>query len=539
MVDTVNAESARPAENNRHPIGRWKARFDAVVGILVLLALVVHPTQISIHQWVRLIFGERLAQHVPEQNVTVSDALFVGAFVLWVIRAIWHRTIFRRLYRYPVALVALFLVGCVSAVSAVSAAQGQADTLRTCAKELIQLGILFVCGYFVLADYLRDERWRRRLVFAFMAAAVAGIACGIVEYAQLRPGDTAAAISGYTISPVEVDGSFGVREGQEPADKAMIPTASNRNVLGAWAALIVPLFWAAALWGCCWPQRIFCALVALAGLPLALTGGLWAAMVLGVLVISFVRHRWLFPAVALILMLVFSQMPDWHRPVLQDSLMLRKAYDRFYTLRAYDDNATRWVQEGGSRHRLRFDDAVGKLQQKWAEWQPGIQVVAQHPFLGVGPGRYQDVIGIYYDHVPDDRVPMDPDDVVAGYEAIDPDRVYSMSKPVQNLMEFGANSFYLVWAVTTGFLGLLALLWVLMTGLRDAACALSRTQGLDRGLALGALGALVALALGMFFAEFIVRGVGVAIVFVLAMASALCESPAEGTEEVAPAEFES
>jgi hypothetical protein len=58
----------------------------------------------------------------------------------------------------------------------------------------------------------------------------------------------------------------------------------------------------------------------------------------------------------------------------------------------------------------------------------------------------------------------------------------------------------------------------------------SSGRALDEGLALGALGALAAMAGGMFFANYVVRGVGIAVVFVLAAGAGLRESAcAEGS----------
>jgi O-antigen ligase len=93
-----------------------------------------------------------------------------------------------------------------------------------------------------------------------------------------------------------------------------------------------------------------------------------------------------------------------------------------------------------------------------------------------------------------------------------------------NLMEFGGNSAYLVWTTSTGLVGLMALVWLLLFALgRAAAAQRNCPAGPDRGLALGAVGSLAAMAGGMFFTEYVIRGVGVALVFVLALSCGLAE----------------
>jgi hypothetical protein len=264
-----------------------------------------------------------------------------------------------------------------------------------------------------------------------------------------------------------------------------------------------------------------------AGLPLLLTGGLWAAGLLALLGVAFLKNRWVFLGAAAAATVVFLVLPAWHSDVLMDSVMLRRSTDRFYILRQYEDDATAYAAGGGEPKTLNYGawaepKELSKWQQKWFEWQPGLKAVADRPLTGSGLGTYQRTIGRYYGGA-------------ELQEGIDPGRDYELAKPSVNLMEFGANSFYLVWAVSTGFVGVVALLWVLMAAVRRGGRAALRATGYDRALAFGAVGALAAASFGMFFAEYMVRGVGVAVVFALALCVSLDRSiPGEKPGEVEP-----
>jgi hypothetical protein len=503
-------EPAPVVEDGRCPLCRRAA---ALLGPVTLLAVLLHPTQITLRQWAELIARPSnaltaLAQRIPAVGITLSDALLVAAFALWLVH-IWQRKRVKASVRaFPPALVGLFAAGVLSALVFLKCSYEFTSaevSLSSAAKELIQLGIFFVCGFTVLTEMLGDAVWRRRLLLGFGIAAALAIVFGLAEYAQLTPGRTDG-----IISPTEIDGSFGLRAGQVPDDKGRIATASNRNVLGAWISVALPLLWGAALWARRRRVQLACGALVLGGMPLLLTGGLWLVTLVVLLGIAFLRGRTAFLATAVGLVLfwgaVFAWGPQQHGHVLLDSSMLCRQYDRFYTLRLYNDDASR--SAGADKiapHSLKTFDYEAHWQQKFSEWQPGLQALAHQPLFGVGLGAYQ--TNINFEPPPD---------------GINPNWCYSISKqPGVNLMEFGANSGWLVWGVTTGLIGIIAMLWLLLWAARSAATtALRIADGPDRGLAIGALGAVCAVAGGMLFTEYLVRGVGPAVVFAFALAYA-------------------
>ncbi len=498
-TDAAAASDAGP----RAPGGRL-AR---IVPWLVLLALICHPTQVTVRQWadafVRLTgIGGGLAARIPGVGICVSDALFVLAFGLWVIVNLPLRRLISKLRTYPLALAVLLACALLSVVPFLKPSDpftGRRLVYGRAVKELAQLFILLGCTYIVLADCLRDERWRKRLVTGFLVAAGLAVLIGLAEYARLRP--AADPGSGWTLSPLDVDGTFGFRA-VDPGAHEQIGTNSNRNVLGAWAGLVVPLFWALALCLKRPPLKAACGVAAIAGLPLLLTGGLWLAAMVGVLTVASLPRGKAFALTAVGLLLVWGVLfrfgPQQHGMVLLDSVMLRRTQDRYRTLPLYTGTET-------AVPAALAEDDNSVWQQKFVEWQPGLQAAARTPLFGVGVGNYQPNINVHYE------LHADP--------LLNPDGAYRIAKPSANLMEAGANAFYLVWLVETGFVGILAFLWVLQTGLRSSADGFARAHsGLERGLALGSLGALVTVSIGSIFASYMVRGVGIALVFVLAVA---------------------
>ncbi|NLW50538.1 MAG: hypothetical protein GXY85_06795 [Candidatus Brocadiaceae bacterium] len=507
-----------PAEPRRTPDGvRAGGRLQAVLLWTLLTALALHPTQITVRQWAdalaqRLGFGLRAAGLIPAVGICVSDALFVVAFGLWLVAGRADGRLTSCIRRYPAALIALFgavVLAAVPHLKPIGLLGGRTVAWGRAVQELVQLAVLLGCAYAVLADRLRDPAWRTRLTGAFLCGAFAAILIGVWDYGRLRPDATDPR---FAVSPAQVDGSFGfAAEAAGPHEQA--GTLSNRNVLGAWVSLAVPLLWGLALCVRRPPVRAACGVAAAAGMLLLLHAGLWAFTIVGVLTVAWVRGRQAFAATALALFVlwtaVFGFGPQRHGAVLLDSAMLRKSFDRFHVLPVY----------GGGRVPPQTEPApLGSAdnsvwQQRYVEWQAALQAVARSPLFGVGPGNYQVRVNRYYEPPPD--------------RLLNPGGVYNVSKPSANLMEAGGNAFYLVWLTETGLVGVLGLLSVLLFGLHGAVRSYCEGEDdLARGLALGAFGALCAAAGGMAFTHYLVRGVGIAFAFVLACASQRTGRPA-------------
>ena len=507
------------------------ALLGTIVPVLAVTAVLLHPTQITVRQWADLVtgalgVGTSLAAHVPAVNLTVSDALLVLAFPLWLIVSGARGTLGREVRLYPVALIVLFAVAALSAAGPLKPRalrmSAPVDYGRA-AKQIIQLAIFFVCAYAVLVDYLSRPEWRGRLLAAFLIAAAAVLLVGLAEYARLRPPSPEAARGGALISAARVDSTFGF-VGEAAGAHEKVGTASNRNVLAAWVTLALPLLWAVFLHGRRATLRAGALVGSLAAGLLLLQAGLWAAALLAVLALSFARGRLAFALTAAGMLLfygaLFSLGPQKQGCILLDSVMLHTEADAFRTLPIYEINPELDASgEPGNLTRPPFSP----WQQKYIEWQPALVALAHSPLLGVGVGNYQRAINQFYmpRHWDNYRMPV---------------------KATANLMETGANPFYAVWLAETGLVGLLGFFWLVASFLRDAARGAAREAASSEApgglvealggmsaLKRGACAALGAAAFGCLFTDYWVRGVGIAFVLVLAI-SAAASAPEAGAE---------
>jgi len=489
------------------------------VPVLALAALLLHPTQLTVRQWADALtgaigIGAGLAARVPSAHVTASDALFLVAFLVWLVLRWRDGTLRRHVLGYPVALAALFACALLSLIPLLKSSPIWAPVVMEPArgaKQLVQMFLFFVCAYVVLRDYLGEERWRASLVSVFLAAAAVALLIGLTEYLRLRPPSAEARAAGAVVSAMRVDGTFGFR-GQAAGAHEQIGTAGNRNVFGAWLTLVLPLLWAVFLYERRRSLRLAALVLSLVGGALLLHGGLWAAALLAVLALSFARGRTVFLATAVGMLvfygLLFALGPQKQGQVLLDSVMLRRTEDRFRSLPIYETDEE--LERSGAGARLDRPPYDYPWQQRYAEWQPALLAVARNPLFGVGLGNYQKNINRFYE------------DKAFG--------TYRMPKGSHNLMEPGGNAFYAVWLVETGLVGMLAFVWVLLS-FWHRACPSAVPEGPMHVLKTGARAALGAMAVGCLFTDYWVRGVGIALAFVLALASCRAEA---GEQKVAP-----
>jgi hypothetical protein len=132
-----------------------------------------------------------------------------------------------------------------------------------------------------------------------------------------------------------------------------------------------------------------------------------------------------------------------------------------------------------------------QVKKQFIEWQVAVARLAdprEASFAtGAGPGNYQFNIGSYYARLPNEKK-MPPD----------------------------SNNLFLVQAINIGLLGLATLLWVIYRFAQIAFLALRKYR--DDWLAAGVLGSLLAWMLVNCFHALIVRGTGVTLAFLLALA---------------------
>ena len=241
-------------------------------------------------------------------------------------------------------------------------------------------------------------------------------------------------------------------------------TFRNRNVFGGFLALSLPLAFGLLLYDRCTWRRIWYGLLVVAGLLTTLSLATMIALVgvCALMAVSSAERSFLAYAGAVILIFVFvlDFLPRDNPAILRDSI-------------AFFDVGRRVEPD-----------------QRYPEWQAAFKMAQDHPWLGVGVNNYQENVGQYYGVLPSAATKTEPDS--------------------QNL--------YLVLASSVGLPGLLAFLGVLGIFLSRALRGVAADNAWQKGVALGAAGAIAAFAINAFWAPLIVRGIGLPLVLVLVFA---------------------
>ncbi|MGI6496318.1 MAG: O-antigen ligase family protein [Kiritimatiellia bacterium] len=443
---------------NRKPLGRIADFCDGTALALLALAALVSPTQWSL-------------EPVRGLHVAPSDPLLLLAAGTWGMARLLQRE-WRRLFVIPwpaAAFLAWMLLSCITALDRPGAA-----------KEWIQSFAYFGVGLTLFLDALahRGPLAVRAAFGILLGTGAVVVLLAFLQYAgttdaMLAPGllyfrDYAPYLPDGALEPTDWLGHLSVRG-----------TFGNRNVLGGFLALVLPFAFALALEGKGLSCRLAGLALAVAGCLVNLSGASMAALLAVFVLQAAAKSR--AAAVATLLgsvALLFLVLPNLPR-----------------------ENTWELM-----RSIAPFDADSGEPARRYADWQAASEMVADRPWLGVGPGGYQRNIGPYYGTVPRATGPSEPD--------------------IQNL--------YLVLATTSGvpaagfFLLLLACGAHRALGQRRAArracagvalaipCADFRCRS---ALRLGAAGALAAYAVAAVWSPLLVRGIGLPLALVLALAT--------------------
>ena len=220
-------------------------------------------------------------------------------------------------------------------------------------KELIQYGLYFIVGYAVYDSFLRCYPKAVRALLYILAATFAGITTlALIQYLNADTED------------LLVRGSFG-----------------NRNVLGGYYALALPLLFACIIETRSWLTKAVLSLLFLAGLSLILSGASYIAVIIAVVLIA-ARNglKWFIPVAAVLIL--------WQSQVLQ-RLPRENDLVHFRSMALYGDDGT--------------------VERRYPDWQAAGSMILTNPMLGVGAGNYQKHIGQYYDNIPRKTGPAEPD----------------------------------------------------------------------------------------------------------------------------------
>jgi O-antigen ligase len=288
----------------------------------------------------------------------------------------------------------------------------------------------------------------RRVVCAFIGGASCVVVIGIAQYTNASIDD------------------FAVRA-----------TFGNRNVLGGYLALVLPLSYGLMLHEDDWRRCAWYGLLIAGGLVLTLAGGTFIAVAASFLLLSALKSTRVLAlcAVAVVLWVAFL-MP--HTPRSNDEVLFDSV-------------------------RLHLDD--NQVSRRYTQWQAASAMLSDNLMLGVGADNYQENIGRYYGILPSPT----------------------------GASEHDTENLYLVLASSIGLPGALCFVALLLVS-AIKAFRLYPGPGRDRssGLALGCLGSIVAFSINSIWSPLLVRGVGIPLVVLLGLVAALERTRADAGIEV-------
>ncbi len=380
----------------------------------VLAIVILGPLQVGI-------------EVAPKIHLSLVDPVIWSLFALWLYDCVTRRCVKR--FRVEPAL-GLFLV--LVAVATIRIP----PKLRSI-KEAVQMFEYFGAAWLMVRSHTRSWREMRNLLVAISAIASGVLAVALWQYFA----DTEAAFL--------VRGTF-----------------ANRNALGGYLGMVVPLLFSVALHAPSAAWRIWAAVIVAAGIVVLLSGGAALAITAGCLAVAAAKGRWhLVVTTVCVGLLAIGILPYLPR-----------------------DNA-RVLYES-----IRFCDDEGNISQRYIEWQAAGTMIAEFPWRGVGPDLYQENIGSYYGTLPN---------------------------PPCETSEHDSQNLYLVIGSSMGIPALLAFISILTGGMtsgfiRAANCRMPWACAAYWGV----VGSLISFAVASIWSPLLVRGVGILLAVLLALAHA-------------------
>jgi len=354
--------------------------------------------------------------------------------LIWLVGALWLVDILngRRCatIQWPPLYSLLFIL--VAVVSSLKASPSLASF-----KDVFQWVEYFVAATMLFASNVDNPRLTRTITYTFLGVATAVVALGFIQY--LTPSTEA----------FRIRGAFG-----------------NRNVLGGYISLVLPLCFGLLLFDSNGLRRIWYGLLLAIGSIITLSGGTLIAVSLSMGTLAMVKSPRAFAVLAVVCLaagaFVFPHLPRNNGGILYESIRL------------YDDN--------------------NDVSRRYTEWEAAATMIAENPWTGVGAGRYQDNIGSFYGTLPHSPA---------------------------TTSEHDSQNLYLVIASSMGLLGLFTFLGMLFfAGAQATRRFLEATDNWHRGLFLGLFGGLLAFCINSLWSPLLVRGIGVPLVILMALASA-------------------
>jgi len=494
---------------------------DRLQGVLLLAILIVHPTDFALDLGhaqgpdqtrhvlasLGLIGARESGQHL---YVTIADVLILAGLVVYVLR--WIKTRPWRRPALPAPTLLLLLWFLLSGLVFLKGADARLVAVNRLgfAKGFLQLFEFLAAAYLLFQDGLRSQAMRRAATMILMAMTTI-----VTAWAWFHYLDT-------SVDAILVSGPL-----------------ATRNSLGATLAMLVPYCFGVGVTSGCPIMAAWGGVLLLAAIPVVLSAGALAGMTLACLVAAWLARPAAFVATAVaVLAIVGAGLPALARDssatlqktpaarwatrdnlaILADSLLLYRNGDPFRTLK-WTTNQPRGAgaetfANKGPKSVKNGDTAEDwNWRQKFKEWQIAVIMIQRYPLFGSGGGSFDDNIkkGAYY-----------------GVSDFNP---LGLPKASEDLMEPEGRSALLALAAEAGLPALVLLLWLF---LRQGACCAAGLLACDEdawraAVAGGALAALIGAAVASVFGEIFVRGCGVTLAVMLALAASAGSPPAAST----------
>jgi len=444
----------------------------AVVGGIVVTATLVRP-EVGLYLLVVAVpFGSVREVSVGGMTVGAAEGLIGLALAAWLAQMVIRRQVAPTLP--PLTLPLLIFLG-----AALLSLPG-ALSLKYGLKEIIKW--TEVLGVYVFAANVLDRDRARTLVFVVLLTGAAAALHGWYQFF------TRSGPEGFLLFERFMR-AYGTFEQPNPyaGYLGLIAPLALSLALGGWKVGRLE-GWKVGEWG----QGEFLiygssfGLMAVA-MAMSWSRGAWIGFVAAVVAVSVVRSRRaaaIFAALvavgAVVLILgSFQLLPGSLTQRLTDFLPYLRPFD---------------VRE------VEVTDANFAVVERMAHWQAGWQMWSEHPWRGVGVGNYEPIYPAYY--IPPWKEPL-------GH----------------------AHNYYLNVAAETGLIGLLAYLILWGAAFWQAAQAIRRTSGWERGVAIGVLGMLTHLSVHNFFDNLFVHNMYAHIAILLALLPVLTNVAAHHTSK--------
>jgi O-antigen ligase len=435
-------------------------------------------------------------------NITKNGAIFVATkipvvdiavwlvFVIWVYQLIVSKECHEATLP-PAPLSAYFMVAVLSI--------GNSINLLNSVKETIQVLGYFLCSYMIFINNIKTQIQLKKIICVISVVTTLVIIYGIYQSIVLNK-------STYLLSSV----------------------FDNRNVLGGYLAVVLPVFFAFILNKSSTGTYIWFGLIVLAGLVIITSIPSFISLGIVFVFIGFLQQKkwWYIAGIISVFIIIIilpvgirlsdvknphtflfepNDLDEYHGKVIRSVQMsyvgsIIKGNIGDYEFHILSNIITKGViPEDYVRQMLmarKKDYLYGDgnhVNQIFLEWQAALNVLADKPFFGLGIGNYQQGIGFYYN-----------------------------SLPKLNTTEPDSQNGYLINSVTMGIFGLAILFWITTYfGRLVLNIYLSTKNNFYRNLSIGLFGSLIAFCLNNFFSPILYNAGTMLFVLILSLINML------------------